>query len=181
MIYPPIEINWAPRISPESVRKVYLSESKGILDEELLEKVGYSLLERCHDIIEVSDGINGKVHCRRCGWIIPRLRLNLPDEASEILQCDKCAWEINWGEYFRSFSGLKLRGGEVVHVYQNFIDDWLKARTSQERMLAIDCLIHEFHTYLGKPTKPLAVTVIGGSSTRIKQLIEDLHSKPNDK
>lgn len=40
-------------------------------------------------------------------------------------------------------------------------------------MLTIDHLIPEFHTYLGKPTKPVAVTVIGGNSTRIRRLIEE--------
>lgn len=169
-----IEINWAPRISPEKIRRVYESESKGLLDLDLLEKVGYSLLARCKDILEVSDAISGKIHCRRCGWIIMRSSMHKPDEDDETLRCLKCSWEITWDQYFRSFSGRKLRGGEVVHVYRQYIDEWEKAKSPQEKMLTIDRLIHEFHTYLGKPTKSVAVTVISGSSTHIYQLIEDL-------
>ncbi len=173
-------MDWAPRISPEKIRRVYENERKGFVDVELLQEVGYALLSRCKDILEVSDAIQGKVHCRECGSIILRLRLNDPDEANETLRCENCAWEITWDAYFRSFSGRKLRGGEVVRVYQQFVDAWPKATSAQEKMLVIDRLIHEFHTNFGRPTKPVAVTVIGGSSTRIKQMIEELAYKPNN-
>ncbi len=173
-------MNWAPRVPPERIRRLYESEKLGLLDEELLNAVGYSLLARCKDILAVSDAILGKVHCRWCGGIIPRVRFDFPDEDKETLHCGSCDWEITWGEYFRCFSGRKLRGGEVVHVYQQFVDDWKKSKSKPEKMLAIDRLIHEFHTYLGNPTKPVAVTVIGGSSTRVYQLIEDLAYKPGN-
>ena len=67
----------------------------------------------------------------------------------------------------------------MVHVYQQFIDDWHKAKSAQEKIIAIDRLIHEFHTYLGNPAKSVAVTVISGSSTRIMNLIEELAFQPN--
>ena len=148
------------------------------MDTELLEEVGYSIFARCKDILEVSDAISGKVHCRQCSQIIPRLRKDFPDEGNETLRCVKCGWQITWEEYFRSFTGRKLRGGEVVHIYRQFVTDWQKAKSCEDKMLAIDRLIHEFHTNLGMPTKPVAVTIIGGSSSLIKQLIEDLAYKP---
>jgi hypothetical protein len=172
-----LDLHWARRVPPEKIQRLYEGESRGILDEDLLDEAGYALLARCKDILEVSDAVSGRVHCRQCGSILARTCFNGPDEEGEILHCGNCAWEINWGAFFKSFTGRKLRGGEVVRVYQQFIDDWQRAKSTPEKMLAIDRLIHEFHTNLGKPTKPVAVTVIGGSSTRVKQLIEDLAFK----
>jgi len=167
-------MNWAPRVRPEKIKHVFKNDLFGFVDLDLLQEVGYSLLARCKDIIEVSSAISGIVKCRSCGRVIHRLRANLPDEEQETILCSYCGWNITWDDYLKSITGRKLRGGEVVHVYQKFIDDWQAASSPQQKMLAIDRLIHGFHTYLGNPTKPVAVTVIAGSSTAIKQLIESL-------
>jgi hypothetical protein len=171
-------MNWAPRVRFENIKRVFENDRDGFGDPELLQEVGYTLLARCKDILEVSSAISGNVHCRRCGTIMPRLKINSPGEDQENFHCSFCGWNISWGEYLNSIAGRKLRGSEVVHVYQRFVDDWQAAVTTQQKMLAIDCLIHEFHTYHGNPTKPVAVTVISGSSTEIMRMIDSLANDP---
>lgn len=170
-------MDWAPKVAPDQIRLLYENDHRGLFDEELLQEVGYRLVARCKDIIEVSEAILGDVHCRKCNHTIPRLKYDLPGEDGEILYCPQCDWQITWGDYFQSFTGRKLRGGEVLHIYREFVKRFQNAKSPQEKMLAIDYLIHEFHTNLGKPTKPVAVTVISGSSHKVKQLIEDLALK----
>jgi hypothetical protein len=172
------ETHWAPRVPPWKIQKLYNSDREGMLDTELLQQVGLALLARCQDILEVSDALAGKVHCRRCGTILPRTRLNSPLEDEEVLHCPGCGWEITWRDFFESITVRKLRGGEVVPIYQAFISGWKRAKTAEEKMLTIDHLIHEFHTYLGEATKPVAVTVIAGNSTQTAQLIETLAYDP---
>jgi hypothetical protein len=170
-------MDWAPKIAPERIRQLYENDRSGMFDAALLQEVGYRLVARCKDIIEVSEALMGKVHCRRCGQVIPRRQYNLPQEDAERIICPQCDWQITWGEYFQSITGRKLRGGEVLHLYRAFVEQFERATTPQEKMLAIDTLIHEFHTNLGLPTKPVAVTVISGSSHTVKQLIEELAIK----
>lgn len=171
------DMDWAPRAAPEQIRLLFESDARGFLDEELLDEVGYRLAARCKDILQVSEALAGRAACRKCSQAIPRLRCNRPDEDDEMLQCPRCGWHVTWGAYFQSISGRKLRGGEVVHVYREFVDRFAQAQTARDKILAIDRLIHEFHTNLGKPTKPVAVTVISGSSQAVKQLIEDLANR----
>jgi hypothetical protein len=173
----PTDMDWAPKVAPDLIRLLYENDHRGLFDEELLQEVGYRLLARCKDILEVSEAVLGKVHCRKCNQTIPRLKYDLPGEDEEILLCPQCDWQTTWGDYFHSITGRKLRGGEVVHIYRNFVERIQNAKSAQEKMIAIDYLIHEFHTNLGKPTKPIAVTVISGSSHKVKQLIEDLALK----
>ena len=170
-------LDWSPKVPPERIRRLYDNDQRDIFDEDLLREVGYSLVARCKDILEVSEAIAGVVHCRSCGQIIPRINYGLSDEDDEVLRCSRCGWQLTWRDYFQSFTGRQLRGGEVVHIYREFVERFESAQSPQAKMLAIDALIHEFHTNLGKPTKPVAVTVIGGSSARVKQLIEDLAFK----
>jgi hypothetical protein len=170
----PDNIQWAPRVALAKIRGVYVSERDGRLDEDLLEAVGYALLARCSDILAVTAALAGRVECRRCGQVILRQRVGQLDEHLEQLRCGACGWEVAWGDYFHSISGRKLRGSEVVHEYQQFVDDWQQARTAPAKMLAIDRLIHAFHTYQGRPGKSVAVTVIGGSSGQVMEFIEGL-------
>ena len=43
-------MDWAPRIAPQKIRKLYADERSGVLDSEWLHEVGYALPARCKDI-----------------------------------------------------------------------------------------------------------------------------------
>ncbi|MGI6704943.1 MAG: hypothetical protein ACOX6S_01330 [Clostridia bacterium] len=38
---------WAPKVNPNKIRRLYQQDAKGILDDELLDDVGYSLYGSC--------------------------------------------------------------------------------------------------------------------------------------
>ena len=57
------EIEWAPRVPKNKIRRLYVSDSRGLLDEDLLEDVGSMLLQRCLSILAVADAQKGRVHC----------------------------------------------------------------------------------------------------------------------
>jgi len=50
------KIRWAPKVRQEKLWRLYQSEAGGFLDEELLDKVGYALLERCENILMIDEG-----------------------------------------------------------------------------------------------------------------------------
>ena len=68
------KIRWAPRVRPDKLRQLYLSDARGLLDLELLEDVGINLYCRCESILVVSDAAEGKVVCVLCGAVIDRGR-----------------------------------------------------------------------------------------------------------
>jgi len=35
------KIDWAPRVKPQTLRRLYQTDARGILDEELIDEVGY--------------------------------------------------------------------------------------------------------------------------------------------
>ncbi len=45
---------WAPRLEPQLIRRLYLSDANGMLDEELLEEVSFGLYCRCLSIRDVT-------------------------------------------------------------------------------------------------------------------------------
>ena len=55
-------IEWASRLAPGLLRRLYLLDAKGIQDESVLDEVGMTLLVRCEDIRRVSER-----RCWRCG------------------------------------------------------------------------------------------------------------------
>ena len=174
------EIQWPPRVSKQKIRRLYQSDAQGLLDEELLDDVGTLLYQRCLAIFTVYEAGQGRVQCPRCErqgrtTIIERKRP--PHKHEEVISCAVCGWTITWEEYHQSYKRQQLNLGGAGDAFHAFVQGWPAARTPQAKMTAIDRLIHEFHTNLGKPTKPVAVTVISGSSHTVKQLMEDLAYK----
>ncbi len=46
-------LKWSPRLPKEKLRQLYLTEAKGIYDDELIDDAGISLYMRCRDILAV--------------------------------------------------------------------------------------------------------------------------------
>lgn len=47
------EVRWSPRVPKGKIRRLYESDARGLLDDELLDDVGIALLLRCQDILMV--------------------------------------------------------------------------------------------------------------------------------
>ena len=58
---------WAPRLKPYLIRRVYEGDAQGLLDSELLDKVGWALYARCESFLLAHEARNGRARCPVCG------------------------------------------------------------------------------------------------------------------
>ncbi len=176
------EIRWSPRIQKWKIRRLYESDAKGLLDEELLDDVGITLLLRCRDILTIHEARKGRVKCPRCAkrkkYTIIERAPRKGDVRDQVLTCAECGWQITWGEYAQSFKRKQLNSGGAVTAFRRYLKDYKTARTPKEKMLVIDRLIHEFHYSLRKqpdlPCRPVGVNLIQGKLTDVIQFLDEL-------
>lgn len=162
---------WAPRVRPEKVRRLYALDAQGIYDDELIDDVGYGLLARCESFITACAASSGRATCPRCGVVIAHGR-----DKAEVLRCD-CGWSLSWGDYFATIQHKQLSGAEpVLELFQTFVDGFPKARTPRARMILIDTLLHGFHWFFktGEPTRPVAVNLIAMRLGEVIAFLEEL-------
>ena len=154
-------IKWAKKVSSIKIRKLYETDAANLQDEELVDEVGCGLYVRCVSILEVTEAVRGRARCHGCGNVI--LHHSRHDE---ILCCEKCNWQVTWGEYRKSYKEKQLFGGAAVAAFSNFVTKYPGAHTYRAKMLLIDRLINEFHWNLirnndqPKATRPVAVNII---------------------
>src|SRR3954454_9604492 len=98
-----VDVRWAPRLCPDRLRRVYETDARGIIDEELLDEVVFTLSSRCDSILTVTESIWGMTKCPRCGcWITPA--------EEERLLCPQCDWQATRAEYHKSWEHQQLNG-----------------------------------------------------------------------
>ncbi len=167
--------HWAKRVRRADIRRLYESDARGLLDEDLLEKLSFQIYERISDMVEILQAqTTGVVKCRSCGWVLTdRFRMGA-DHKSRSLRCSQCGWLVTCGEYFDSYNGKRLLPGSVPEVFLGFLTRWPTARSVQEKMILLDWLIHEFHTCQGIPGRPVAENVIQGTAEQVSDLILEL-------
>lgn len=174
------EIRWAPKVPRHKIRRLYETDAKRIIDEELIDEVAYAFYARCKSILTVTRASKGKVRCLSCGNIILRETY----EKEQILKCDNCSWEITWGEYWKSYHRKQLFGGGAVEMFEDFVRRLPRTKTPQERMILIDEIIHECHRFFNRETgeleykRPVATNLIQGKMTRIIAFLDDLACGP---
>jgi len=165
-------VQWAKKVSPEKIRRIYKLDAQGIMDEELIDDVAYTFYARCESILTVTEASRGQIKCPECGNLIPRHGV----DKEQVIKCQDCSWEITWGEYFNSYHQKQLHGGGAVDVFKNFIAKLPLAKTPQEKMILIDSIIHECHKGLkeGQYNRPVAVNLIAGRMTETIKFLEEL-------
>jgi hypothetical protein len=176
------DIQWASRVPRHKIQRLYEADAKGILDEDLLNDVGITLLLRCESILAVAEAQHGRVKCPRCTGRERTVIIKHPYHKGDIrdckLKCPECGWEITWGEYALSFKRKQLNAGGAVEAFKAFIREYTAARTSKEKLLVIDRLIHEFHYSLRRqpelPTRPVGVNLIEGNLMDVVQFLDSL-------
>jgi hypothetical protein len=81
-------------------------------------------------------------------------------------------------EYTLSFKRKQLNAGGATQFFEAYVKAYPAARTSAEKMLAIDRLIHEFHySYKfcpDQPTRPAGVNLIEGNLTSVITFLDEL-------
>ena len=177
------ETRWARRVPKWKVRRLYESDAQGMLDEELLDDVGITLLLRCQDILVIHEARQGRVRCHRCTrqgqrTVIHRSPRSEGDLRDELLTCPECGWQITWGEYHRSFKRKQLNSGGATTAFERYARVYPSARTPRHKMLAIDRLIHEFHYSMRHqpdvPTRPVGVNLIEGRVPDVVRFLDEL-------
>jgi ribosomal protein S18 acetylase RimI-like enzyme len=176
------EIEWAPRVPKNKIRRLYVSDTRGLLDEDLLEEVGSMLFQRCQSILTVADAQQGLVHCPRCERQGMTSLIERPqprgDPRDRLLACPRCGWQTTWGEYHLSFKRHQLNPGGATASFSAYLRDYTAAQTPQAKMLAVDRLIHEFHySYRPRPdipTRSVSVNLIEGKLADVIQFLDEL-------
>ena len=178
------EIEWSPRVSLAKIRALYVNEAHGTCDDELIEEVGFGLLARCRSIIEYTEACEtGMVRCKRCEkqgqtTLIQR-NMNKP---SALLRCPVCGWQVRWRVYKAESENVdgQLRAGHAGDAFMRYMAVYPQCRTREEKILAIDRLIHEFHWILVKEdrparaNKPAGVNLLRGNTTQVLNLLNEL-------
>jgi len=159
--------------------QLYQNDARGSVDEELVEDVGYRLLQRCRSIQLVT---NRSLECPRCGAVF-----KLPESAPLRLlpgvhACPNpgCGWETTAEEWHASWRHRDLQGRAALHAIDIYLHDYPKAASTQERMVCIDQLIHAFHISLrdGKVGRSIANNLIEGSHEQVVELLDRLFALP---
>ena len=170
------EIMWAPRVIKSLIRRLYESDAKGLLDEELVDDVGTRLYLRCESILTASEAAVGRVKCPRCAregraTIIRRHGGGDPDEA---IKCEVCSWVVTWREYKRTYQHKQLTRGGAGEYFEAFLERYPKARTSARKMIEIDQLIHQFHwnvMHKGGPEVPTRAACVNFIEGRLTEVV----------
>jgi hypothetical protein len=170
-----VKLRWAPKLRPEKLRRLYETDARGIVDDELIDDVGYTLYSRCGSILTVTEAFHGRVKCPGCAAVLLR---GDPGRgpAEELLHCAACGWQTTWKEYHRSWQNRQLWGGNAVEAFEAFVRRFPATRTPREKMLLIDQLIHAYHYDLKRQSynRPAAANLIEGGMKQVVQFLDSL-------
>ncbi len=178
-------IRWPPRVRKHQIRRLYESIPSGLLDEQLVDDVGISILMRCRAILNISRARRGEVICPICDregrevFISRRSR-----SLEEVVRCPKCRWEIIWSDFLSTFRRRQFNEGGAGPAFRRFIEQYPMCRTPWEKMLAIDLVIHEFHYSLpadpARPTRACCVNLIEGKLLDVVRFLNELSGMTHD-
>jgi hypothetical protein len=132
--------------------------------------VALALYLRCQSILLATEAHEGRAACPRCGGTIPHDW----DKAAPLI-CPGCEWRTTWGAYFKTYQDKQLVGGGAVFAFRAYVEEYPNADSARLRWLLIDRLLHVFHHELrGKPSRPAACNVIGGTWSQVEALLNEL-------
>jgi len=171
------KFDWAKRVSRRDIQRLYESDAHGMLDENLLEQVHFTIYARVCDMFDVRETQQtGRVKCRSCGQYIPQTYQMGNHNKNKILKCDQCGWQVTCGEFYNSYTGKNLLPGSVTDIFEEYLERFPEAKTPSKKLLLIDWLIHQFHVMQGIAQKPVGKNVIQGTADQVRELIESLAS-----
>ena len=161
---------WSPRVSLSKLKRLYQSSAKMLLDDKLLDDIGFTLYYRCLQGKEEREFYhNNKLKCHNCGKILSYNNRN------DFLQCG-CGYQYTPREYGRSYQNEWMPHGKAQPVFDGFIEKWPKAKTEAEKMNLIDWVIHECHKCIitGSKADSVAKNLLGGNRKTAEKLILEL-------
>lgn len=162
---------WARRVPQRLIERLYVLDAKGIVDEELIDEVGYAMYARCESIRIATQAHFGRVTCRACRNVVER---PVGSGKEHVVACD-CGWRQTWGDYLKQYQRRQLFGGNAYPAFEEFLERWPRARTPRDKLLAIDRLIHACHLPPRMPwARPAATNLIEGTASELAVFLDGL-------
>jgi hypothetical protein len=161
------QCRWPKMVSRQDLKRLYENDAKGIMDEALLNDIGFTMYARCLEAKEIYGLMEtGKVKCLHCGSVL---------DYADIMECP-CGLKYTYHEYRKSFRANNMPRGEASGIFDAFVADWEKAKENAAKMRLIDNLIHEFHisSIAGTKNRPVGINLIQGTKEQVTALIEEL-------
>jgi len=163
-----IKIKWSPKIHPQKLVTLYQRYMDNQADEAEVDDVGLWLFLRVRDILLIADH---QLICPLCSKVftVPpdRTPARKPEQTLEQMQdqtqnrmpdpsdtqthdqtkCPNptCSFSISWQEYHLSWRHKELWVGKAGPCFHQYFRQYPQARGINEKMIAIDTLIHSFH------------------------------------
>jgi hypothetical protein len=160
----PILPNWAPRLKKKQIARLYSAIGRGVIDDELIDDVGFSLLARCESILQATEACLGRVTCPVCASVVEH-----SGQKEEVLRCDGCGWHCMWRQYQKTYQHKQLVAGGMVPYFVEFVEQFSQSKSARERLTLIDTLLHRCHwEHSDRPSRPGAINLIEG---RMKDII----------
>jgi len=157
---------WAPRVSKTKIEQLYRGCAQGILDQDLIDEVGYALYARCQSMLEVTEIVrSGCPKCPACGTRLPKRNWSEPNE---MLQCPACDWQCPARTYRKTYARKNLGTGGLDQEIRAFMLGFESARSYGDKLVLIDTLIHRFH-WSSEQGRPLATALIAGNMKKKTQ------------
>lgn len=182
------KFKWGEKVSRNDLFRLYQGEASGLIDEDLLDEVGYTFYTRCKQGKETREHmVKGQIICHHCGTVITAGRTSptgavlLNDDNDALINCG-CGYSYTYREYRRSCNSVNMPGGRATPIFEHFLLKWPTCRSATEKMMLIDWLVHECHVTLmsGMAGRSVCVNLIEGSLKQISDLIIKLAYDASD-
>lgn len=149
--------------------RLYEANAAGLLDDEVLDEVGWRLWDRLGDVVRVTAG---RVRCPVCAT---ELQVRVAGRAAdELVPCMGCDWSVTPAAWHASWRHRDLNG--ACPEFQRFVDAWPNARSIRDRMVLIDSVVHALHVASRRdmPGNFAARNFLEGSRPKIVALLDEL-------
>lgn len=165
------KIVWAPKVPQAKIQRLYTSDAQGMIDEELIDTVGWALWSRCDSILTVTAAHYGRLNCPGCAGLIEHSKA-WSDE--DLIECLACGWQMPWAAYHQTYRGKQLFGANAVESFETYHKAFPLAREANQKMLLIDQLIHAFHYGLTEIGRPAGANLIQGTLKEVILFLDAL-------
>lgn len=162
---------WSPRLRKLQLQRLYHSCGQGLLDEALVDEVGFALYSRCLSMLQASAAIRGNPPCPSCGNTA-----QIDASPNPFARCAHCGWRCPWDAYQKTYQRKGLFAGGLEPFVKDFIDQFPVTTAHAKRMVLIDTLIHRFHWESAgvDDGRPGATSLIEGKMKDIMEFLDRL-------
>ncbi len=158
-------VQHAPKVPIGWIVQLYQRDALGIRDDEMVDRVGWRLYERCRAVLLVSDS---RVACPVCQTLFPVPWVGQPPNRVSV--CPGCGWSITARTFHESFEHQDLNGGNAREAFEEYLERYDRATGYRERMLAIDRVIHALHRSGGLAARNL----LEGRPRQVLAILDEL-------